>query len=139
ARGVAYGDANKRSNILIDRSGRPYLVDFQISLRRRDDLPWPLSAVLRRVVGYLAAKDLYHLYKHKRRMVPAELTAEEEALSRWRSGLHGLHRALTKPYRRLRRGFLRRQRRDGLLVSPTEAMEDEMPEKASWRRRTQRR
>lgn len=139
ARGVAYGDANKRSNILIDRTGRPYLVDFQISLRRRDDLPWPLSAVLRRLVRYLAAKDLYHLYKHKRRMAPQELTAEEEALSRWRSGLHGLHRVLTKFYRRRRRRFLNRQYREGLLVSPTEAMEDEMPEQASWRRRRQRR
>jgi hypothetical protein len=135
ARGVAYGDTNKRSNILVDRSGRPCLVDFQISLRRRDDLPWPISAVLRRAVAYLSAKDLYHLYKHKRRMVPSELTAEEETLSRWRSGLHGLHRALTKPYRALRRRFLHRQYRSGLLVSPTAGMEDDIPETATWRRK----
>lgn len=133
ARGVAYGDANKRSNILIDRDGRPCLVDFQISLRRRDDLPWPVSAVLRRVVGYLADADLYHLYKHKRRMAPAELTAEEDALSRRRGGLLGLHRTLTTPYRSLRRWFLNRQYRAGRLVSPTEEMEDDMPEKATWR------
>jgi hypothetical protein len=134
ARGVAYGDANKRSNILVDRSGRPHLVDFQIALRRRDELPWPISAVLRRLVGYLAAKDLYHLYKHKRRMVPQELTAEEEALSRRRVGLHWLHRFLTKPYRWWRRRFLNRQYRSGLLISPTAGMEEDTPEDAVWRR-----
>ena len=139
ARGVAYGDANKRSNILIDRTGRPYLVDFQISLRRRDDLPWPISAVWRRVVGYLAESDFYHLCKHKRRMAPSELTAEEDALSRRRNGLMGLHRALTTPYRSLRRWFLNRQHRAGLLVSPTQGMEDDMPEKATWRRRRRKR
>jgi len=135
ARGVAYGDANKRSNILVDRRGRPHLVDFQISLRRRDELPWPISAVLRRAVKYLAAKDLYHLYKHKRRMVPQELTPEEEALSRRRSGLHALHRFLTKPYRRWRRRFLNRQYRSGLLTSPTAGLEEDMPEDATWRQK----
>ncbi len=135
ARGVAYGDTNKRSNVLIDRTGRPYLVDFQISLRLRDDLPWPLSAVARRIVHYLAAKDFYHLYKHKRRLCPQELTAEEEALSRRRTGLLWLHRAMTTPYRTLRRRFLNRQFRRGLLVSPTAGMEDDMPEKATWQSR----
>jgi hypothetical protein len=139
ARGVGYGDANKRSNILLDRSGRPYLVDFQISLRRRDELPWPISAVLRRAVEYVSAKDLYHLYKHKRRMVPEELTPEEEALSRRRGGLHGVHRYLSKRYRLLRRRFLSRLYTTGRLVSPTEAMEDDMPEDASWKSREQRR
>jgi hypothetical protein len=139
ARGVAYADANKRSNILVDRAGRPHLVDFQISLRRRDDLPWPLSALLRRAVDYLAAKDLYHLYKHKRRMMPQELTPEEEALSRRRVGLHALHRFLSKPYRRWRRWFLNRQYRSGLLVSPTAKIEDEIPEDASWRQPRPRR
>ncbi len=138
ARGVAYGDANKRSNILIDRSGRPWLVDFQISLRRRDELPWPIGGLLRRVVEYVSAKDLYHVSKHKRRMAPAELTAEEEALSRRRSRLHKLHRFLAKPYRRLRRRFLNWQYRTGRLVSPTAEMEDETPEQATWRLRRRR-
>jgi hypothetical protein len=138
ARGVAYGDTNKRSNILIDRNGKPYLVDFQISLRRRDDLPWPLSAVARRMVHYIATSDLYHLYKHKRRLCPQELTAEEEALSRRRPGLYRLHRKLGKPYRTLRRLFLNRQFRRGLLVSPTAGMEDDIPEKATWQSREKR-
>ena len=126
ARGVAYVDANKRSNILVDADGRTTVIDFQISLKRRWGLGW--------LVRYFQQKDLYHLYKHKRRLAPAELTPEEEALSRRRSALHRLHRSLTKPYRSLRRGWLGRQSRSGDLVSPTAELEDHrQPEKASWR------
>ncbi|MBN1941907.1 MAG: hypothetical protein JW849_01305 [Phycisphaerae bacterium] len=134
ARGVAYGDANKKSNILVTADGRPVLIDFQISLRRRDDWPRPMRNVMRRVVTYLQGKDLYHLYKHKRRLAPEELTEEENALSRKRGGLHALHRKLTKPYRSLRRGFLQRQHIQGRLQSPTADLEDHhQPEKATWR------
>lgn len=134
ARGVAYGDANKKSNILVTADGKPVLIDFQISLRRRDDWIWPLRNFLHRVVTYLQAKDIYHLYKHKRRLAPEELTAEENALSRKRTGLHALHRKLTKPYRSLRRGFLQRQHTKGQLQSPTANLEDHhQPEKATWR------
>jgi hypothetical protein len=133
-RGVAYGDANKKSNILVTDDGKPVLIDFQISLRRRDDWPWPLRIFLHRVVTYLQAKDMYHLYKHKRRLAPNELTEQEERLSRKRTGLHGLHRKLTKPYRSLRRGFLQRQHTKGRLQSPTADLEDHhQPEKATWR------
>jgi len=133
ARGVAYGDANKRSNILVGDRGRPYLVDFQLAIRRRDELPWPIGAALRKVVAYLAAKDIYHLCKHKRRLCPQELTGEEEKLSRRRTGLHLLHRKLTKPYRAIRRRFLTAQYQKGRLVSPTADLEDHyMPEKATW-------
>ncbi len=134
ARSVAYGDANKKSNILVTDAGRPVLIDFQISLRRRDDWPWPMRSLARRVVVYLARKDLYHLYKHKRRLAPAELTEAESALSRRRTGLHALHRKLTKPYRALRRRFLKHQHIKGRLTSPTAAWEDHrQPEKTSWR------
>ncbi len=134
ARGVGYGDANKRSNVLIGPDGRPFLIDYQISLRKRPDLPPPLRNLIAAVVDRLAAKDLYHLYKHKRRMRPGELTAEEEALSRRRGGLHLLHRKLTKPYRALRRKFLARRHADGRLASPTRDIEDHhQPEKDTWR------
>lgn len=133
ARGVAYCDANKRSNMLVGPQGQAILVDFQISLARRDDLPWPLRSLLRRFVAYMQGKDIYHLYKHKRRISPQELTEEEEALSRRRGGLHGLHRKLTKPYRALRRRFLSGLFRSGRLVSPTETLETHyMPEKSTW-------
>ena len=135
ARGVGYCDSNKRSNILVAEDGRPYLVDYQISLRRRDDLPRPLSTMVAAAVKYIARKDLYHLYKHKRRISPDELTPEEDALSRRHGGLHGLHRRLTRHWRKLRRGFLRRQHDNGRLTSPSADLEDHhQPEKATWRK-----
>ena len=134
ARGVAYVDGNKRSNILLDQAGRPFLIDFQISLRRRDDWPWPLRWLSSRIVGYFQGKDLRFLYKHKRKLARSELTAEEEAIFRRKGLLHWLHDTLTRPYRRLRRAFLRRQHRRGRLVSPTAHLEDhDQPEKRTWR------
>lgn len=134
ARGVAYCDANKRSNILVDADGSPFLVDYQISFRRRPDWPWPLRAILDRAVEYVIQRDIYHLMKHKRRLAPDELRPAEEALSRRRTGLHALHRRLTKPWRALRRRFLRRQHESGRLESPTADLEDHhQPEKATWR------
>jgi len=134
ARGVAYCDANKRSNIIVTDDGRAFLVDYQIALRRRDELPRPLRNIVSKIVDYLAGRDLYHLYKHKRRMAPGQLTPEEDALSRSRGGLHLLHRRLTKPYRAARRKFLRNQHQKGRLQSPTAEMEDHyQPEKQAWR------
>lgn len=134
ARGVAYCDGNKRSNMLVGPSGEAALIDYQIAVRLREDLPWPWRALVRRFVRYMSGRDIYHLFKHKRRLAPQELTEAEEALSRKRSGLHGLHRKLTKPYRAVRRYFLRKQHARGLLVSPTAELEDHyQPEKASWR------
>jgi RIO-like serine/threonine protein kinase len=136
ARGVGYGDANKRSNILIAASGEPYLVDYQIAIRRRDDWPWPFRGILAGVVEYIRQRDLYHLYKHKRRICPQELTPEQDALSRRRGGLHRLHRKLSKPWRAFRRRFLRGQYRSGRLQSPSADWEDHyQPEKESWRGR----
>jgi hypothetical protein len=135
ARGIAYCDANKRSNILVGPAGRPFLVDYQISIRRLNNLPWPLRQAWNAVVAYFARKDIYHLYKHKRRMCPEQLTPEEDTLSRPAGLLHRLHRKLTKPYRALRRGFLSRQYRKGLLDSPTAELEHHpQPEKESWRK-----
>jgi len=134
ARGVAYCDANKRSNILVAADGRAFLVDYQIAFRRRDELPWPLRPLLAAAVRYMQRKDLYHFYKHKRRLAPADLSPAEAALSRRRGLLHTLHRKLTDPYRALRRRFLRRQYRSGLLESPTADREDHpQPEKRNWR------
>ena len=83
-----------------------------------------MSRLVARAVTYMTAKDLYHLYKHKRRMCRDALTAEEETLSRQRGFLHGLHRKLMKPLKRVRRRVLRRQYRTGKLASPTAELED---------------
>ena len=62
------------------------------------------------------------------------VSGAEEALSRRRTGLHVLHRKLGKPWRALRRGFLRKQHESGRLESPTANLEDhDQPEKATWR------
>lgn len=133
--GVAYVDANKLSNMLVGPDGSPYLIDFQIAVHRRDDWPQPLRSVVARIVRYLQDRDTYHLYKHKRRLAPAELTDGQEELSRRRGWWHRLHRKITKPYRAARRAFLRRQYRTGRLKSPTADLEDHyQPEKDTWRR-----
>lgn len=135
ARGVGYCDANKRSNIIVAPDGQPFVVDFQISIRLRPNWPGPLDRIVSACVKYVQRGDLYHIYKHKRRLSPSELTDDENHLSRHRGRLHTLHRKLTDPWRVFRRRFLRRRRQRGLLVSPTEAIEDTDPaEGASWRR-----
>ena len=133
-RGVAYGDANKKSNILVTQDGKPVLIDYQISIFQNNEWIFPLRQIREKFVHYLMNKDLYHLYKHKRRLAPNELTPEEDALSRKRSGIHLLHRKFSKPYRAMRRGFLKKQFAKGSLESPTAALEDHhQPEKESWR------
>ncbi len=135
ARGVAYVDSNKRSNLLVTEDGTPFVIDFQISIRTSDDWPWPLRPIASAAVRYLSAKDIYHLYKHKRRLAPAELTEAEAVLSRSRSRLHLLHRKLAKPYRAIRRRFLSKQHAKGSLQSPTADLETHhQPEKDSWRK-----
>ena len=134
ARGVAYGDANKRSNIIVTPDGQPVLIDYQIAIRRRPAWPAPLRQLVAACVNYMQRCDIYHLYKHKRRMSPGELTADEDRLGRRRGWLHTLHRKATDPWRTFRRRFLRKRHRRGLLVSPTEALEDPAAsEGASWR------
>ncbi len=134
ARGVAYTDANKRSNILVRPDGRPALVDYQISFRRRDDWPWPLCRLSRRLFAYMTERDIYHLLKHKRRMVPEELREDEEAISRKRGRLHRAHRKFIEGWKRFRRGFLHSRHNKGTLNSPTADLEDHhQPEKGTWR------
>jgi len=134
SRGVAYVDSNKRSNILVKENGDPALIDFQISLATNSTWFPPFRNILSSIVHSLQKKDIYHLLKHKRRMSPDELTPEEDLVSRKRRGVHFLHRKLAKPYRRMRRNFLRKRHEEGRLVSPTSELEDHVqPEKESWR------
>ncbi len=106
-REIAYVDLNKRQNILVGDDGRPYLIDFQISL----DLPprgWRRAFPLRWLLRRLQAADWYHALKHKRRLRPDLLSTEErervERLSIWIR----LHRFFARPLTNLRRRALRR-------------------------------
>ena len=105
-RNIAYLDMNKRGNILVDSKGRPFLIDFQISLHiGRHLLIWQRpSAYLR---DTLQKADIYHLFKHKRRLCPELLTPQEQAASRRTGMLIGLHRLAATPLRKLRRALLK--------------------------------
>ena len=93
-----------------------------------------IGIIIPAFVKYVQQADIYHIYKHKRRLCPAELTEQEKALSHRRRPLHTLHRKLTDPWRAFRRKFLATRHAKGLLVSPTEELEDHyQPEKATWR------
>ncbi len=107
ARHMAYVDLNKRENVLVGDDGRPYLIDFQVSLH----LPpvgwrrlWPVRWLLRR----FQQGDRYHYLKHKRRLRPDLLSDRQRAevgrLSVWIR----LHRWLTRPLTKLRRRTLKR-------------------------------
>lgn len=114
ARGLVHFDLHKRGNIVAGDDGRPWIIDFQLSTYIGDRflLSKRLSARLRR---RLQAYDLYHLYKHKRRFRPAELTEAEARLSRDDSLPLRLHRAVAQPFRRVRQRCLRYLLGKGIL------------------------
>jgi tRNA A-37 threonylcarbamoyl transferase component Bud32 len=114
ARGLVHFDLNKRGNVLVGNDGQPWIIDFQLSTHLGDRLLLSrrLSAGLRR---RLQAYDLYHLYKHKRRLLPAELTEAEERLSRNNSLPLRLHRAIARPLKQVRRRCLRYLHAKGIL------------------------
>lgn len=100
-RGIAYVDLHKRENIIVGEDGRPYLVDFQISL----DVTHPR---LRWVPGihaafdHLCAGDLYHLEKHIRRADPFASKYTPPAIPAWLR----IHRVFAVPFRQMRRRLL---------------------------------
>jgi hypothetical protein len=104
ARGIAYVDANKPQNILLGEDGRPHLIDFQIS--------WDSRWLLRR----LQQADLYHVLKHKRRMRPDQMSADDWERSKQPGVLIELHRRIVAPYRRLRKRLFKRLRESGRLL-----------------------
>lgn len=99
-RGVAYVDLHKRENIIVDESGQPYLIDFQISVR----LPrvWPLSIALR----ILQQSDLYHLRKHWVKHRPDQLRDGNATVELTIPWWIRLHRIVARPFRELRRRLL---------------------------------
>jgi len=108
-KGVCYVDFNKRGNILLGDDGKPYLIDFQISLR----LDRPFCKRLRKL---FEREDYYHLLKHKRRLRPDLMSDSERQLSKRRSVAIRLHRLLTVPLRTLRRRLLGLLYRKGVLT-----------------------
>jgi len=106
-RHLAYVDLNKRENILLGQDGKPYLIDFQIALHL-PPVGWRRLPPVRWLLRRFQDADRYHYLKHKRRLRPDLLTADEsrelERMAIWIR----LHRWLTRPLRDLRRRTLRR-------------------------------
>lgn len=105
-RDIAYVDLNKRQNILVGDDGRPYLIDFQISLHL-PPVGWRAWRPVRWMLHHFQHGDYYHYLKHKRRLRPDLLTPSEVAvLDRLNLGIR-LHRWCTRPLTHLRRQILR--------------------------------
>ncbi len=105
AREVAIVDLQKCENVIVGDDGRPYLLDFQISLPlapRGIGRCWPVRFVYRIMVR----GDRYHLIKHIHRFHPDMLGPDEIAQIKRKPFWIRLHRTLTRPLQNLRRGLL---------------------------------
>ena len=109
-RGMAYVDLNKRQNILVGADGRPYLIDFQISLHAEPQ-PGFKGFAANRILRRFQHADRYHYLKHKRRLRPDLLTEEERATVEELSFWIRLHRRVARPLTNLRRRILKRLNR----------------------------
>ena len=105
-RHIAYVDLNKRQNILHGDDGRPYLIDFQISLRL-PPVGWRRVAAARWFLRRFQQGDYYHCLKHKRRLRPDLLTPAEKQIVERVGFWIRLHRLIARPLTQLRRRFLR--------------------------------
>ena len=103
-RDVAHVDLHKRENVLVDRAGRPWLIDFQISF----SLPTGplLSPPLRSLLRILQQCDDYHLLKHHLHHRPDQTGLEADEIDRRRPWWIRLHRRFAVPFRTLRRQLL---------------------------------
>ena len=85
ARGAAYVDLAKQDNVIVTRDGKPVLIDFQVSARRREGRSRLLRALSAWWIGRLQREDLRHLAKMKWHVLRGGLSPQEEALIRRKS------------------------------------------------------
>jgi len=116
-RNIVYFDLNKRGNIILGSDGWPYIIDFQTSR-----YIGPRFLIGKTVTKHLRDKlqktDIYHLFKHKRRLCPDSLTAAEKALAHSESSrLIRIHRFIANPFRKLRRSLLRFLYTKGFIIT----------------------
>lgn len=133
-RGLIHFDLHKPGNILLGDDGRPHIIDFQLSMHLGDRclLSKRLS---QRVREYLQAYDVYHVYKHKRRLQPERLTKAEERLSRNTSLPLQIHRAIARPYKFVRRSCLRYLHAKGILGTACDGRINAETDPARWMKR----
>lgn len=105
ARGVAFVDLAKRENVVVTTEGRPFLIDFQVSIalrRGRGPIAWLWNPLVRQ----MQASDIYHVYKHKRFLRPDLLRDDEKQLAK-RTGPGILHKYLFRiPYHLVKRRII---------------------------------
>jgi hypothetical protein len=119
-RNIAYLDFNKRGNIICGTDKKPYLIDFQISLRIGDRiLIWKRPS--RGLRAILKKADIYHLFKHKRQMCPESLRPGEKQLSHYPGRSIRLHRLVAGPFKKLRRSLLKYLYRKGVIAPDKES------------------
>lgn len=105
---VCYVDMNKRGNILLGDNGRPYLIDFQISMYFKRHWSGFIKHAVQR-------EDRYHLLKHKRRFFSQSLTDEEHNILSEKSWIIRTHRTVGGSLRDIRRTLLRWMYRKNIL------------------------
>jgi hypothetical protein len=104
-RGVAHVDLHKRENILVDDSGRPHLIDYQISF----GLPAGsrlAALLLGGVLRLLQQCDDYHLLKHRVKHRPDQVGLSLADMQRLRPWWIRAHRCVAVPFRAVRRRLL---------------------------------
>jgi hypothetical protein len=103
-RRTVYVDLHKRENIIVTDKGRPYLIDFQISLIWPSWLPsGPLFRIFSR-------SDQYHLLKHWSRCRPDQCGIDSIEMQKHIPWWIRAHRVIARPLRELRRRLLVRLR-----------------------------
>jgi len=93
SRGIAHGDLHKLDNILIDRSGRPVIVDFTSAIMTGSN---PLVALL---FPILCDDDWRGIYKLKDKVAPELLTEQQRAFLQRRGLGERIYRRIREPIR----------------------------------------
>ncbi len=102
-RGVACVDISKKANIIVGDDGKPYLIDFQISMGLLPPQS-PMQRIWNQSTRHQMQEDLYHIYKHKKRIRGDLLRDWEHTLAVTRPGLNRFHgRFIRRPYLSVKR------------------------------------
>jgi hypothetical protein len=104
-RGVAHVDLHKRENILVDQSGRPCLIDYQISFGIPAESRLA-QLLLGGVLRLLQRCDRYHLLKHRVKHRPDQVGLSLADMQRMRPWWIRAHRCVAVPFRTVRRRLL---------------------------------
>ncbi|MEM1444759.1 MAG: hypothetical protein AAGF84_01780 [Planctomycetota bacterium] len=103
ARGIAVMDLNKAENLLVDETGRPHLIDFQLSVRKR---AWAVLPGAGWWLGVLQGCDRFYVAKQFARAQPEAFREQHGDLEAMRPALTRGWRTFSRPLRTLRRKLL---------------------------------